>query len=621
MTILGWLAVGQIRRSAGKLRGLGLAVFDGLLFPLLALDFVIAGIAFSLLPNFRSEHLQWLEVAIVVGWVGLALAVDAWISWKVWRAVNTNAPPIQKADRFWRYFAIVIACAPLILVAIVIAYLVRSREDSSSDRFASVSRPEIQNVVVSKDDAVVRQRRYNGEGLLFMFGAMTNRWEPKHLDSLFAVTLEPRWLGHGASWVIRRAHGPMGYNLDTPAGTIRGRIVFDPGTPAPEADGSYVIGAFQPESGPRLPIGVKLVTVTVNLEKGAWQKGEPPKFEVLLKNSGKQSVAISGLASLALEVDGEIFPPFAWMARTLKPLAPLSPPIQLAPGNEYSFDISLNDFAEDEGSPQPNLQLTPGHHTVRLVVLNNTDAKARALEYQLHGYAETALGISNPIELEIPQSFKETTEPASRTFALRYGSASQMFWRLRREIFRESAGEAKPSADDKHVTVTAPLEVLNRAATFIVVEDWPLFANDPPEIETAKEFFKECARENVNQVSTMLSTDVLAELAGTNLLHSTGPAAAAADAQLTDRLHLNWPGSEAMIRKVIAAYTKYPLSRIRRADPGPEVSKAIARLPVIEFEGAPEEFGRMTYTTEKEYSSDKEYGLAINRLPPWFERK
>ena len=40
-TILGWIAVAQIRRGAGKLYGLGLAVFDGLLFPLLLLDAVI----------------------------------------------------------------------------------------------------------------------------------------------------------------------------------------------------------------------------------------------------------------------------------------------------------------------------------------------------------------------------------------------------------------------------------------------------------------------------------------------------------------------------------------------------------------------------------------------------
>jgi len=42
MTILGWIAMSQIRHSAGRLYGLGLAVFDGLLFPLLVLDAVIS---------------------------------------------------------------------------------------------------------------------------------------------------------------------------------------------------------------------------------------------------------------------------------------------------------------------------------------------------------------------------------------------------------------------------------------------------------------------------------------------------------------------------------------------------------------------------------------------------
>ncbi|MBN2438041.1 MAG: hypothetical protein JXL20_05505, partial [Deltaproteobacteria bacterium] len=40
-TLLGWIAISQIRRSSGKMRGLGLAVFDGLLAPLLALAFAI----------------------------------------------------------------------------------------------------------------------------------------------------------------------------------------------------------------------------------------------------------------------------------------------------------------------------------------------------------------------------------------------------------------------------------------------------------------------------------------------------------------------------------------------------------------------------------------------------
>ena len=41
-TILGWLAVAQIRRSGGRLHGLTLAVFDGLVFPLMALSALVA---------------------------------------------------------------------------------------------------------------------------------------------------------------------------------------------------------------------------------------------------------------------------------------------------------------------------------------------------------------------------------------------------------------------------------------------------------------------------------------------------------------------------------------------------------------------------------------------------
>jgi len=37
-----------------------------------------------------------------------------------------------------------------------------------------------------------------------------------------------------------------------------GKLVFHPGTPPPEADGTYVIGEFRPDSGEALPISVRL---------------------------------------------------------------------------------------------------------------------------------------------------------------------------------------------------------------------------------------------------------------------------------------------------------------------------------------------------------------------------
>ena len=66
-TILGWLAFAQIRRSAGRFRGLELAVFDGLLFPLLGLD-VLIGVLWLLLMK------------AVAGWRGLngSLFVNLW---------------------------------------------------------------------------------------------------------------------------------------------------------------------------------------------------------------------------------------------------------------------------------------------------------------------------------------------------------------------------------------------------------------------------------------------------------------------------------------------------------------------------------------------------------------
>ncbi|MEI6077719.1 MAG: serine/threonine-protein kinase, partial [Verrucomicrobiota bacterium] len=98
-TILGWIAVTQIRHSAGKLYGLGLAVFDGLLFPLLALDVAI-WLAFgktwihnppqygTRLGKFLVEH-DYLPLLLPI----LCAVVDWLIIRAVWRAVNKGLAP------------------------------------------------------------------------------------------------------------------------------------------------------------------------------------------------------------------------------------------------------------------------------------------------------------------------------------------------------------------------------------------------------------------------------------------------------------------------------------------------------------------------------------------------
>ncbi len=149
-TILGWVAVAQIRRSAGKIYGLGLAVFDGLLFPLLALDAVLwffVGLIlmfFHLRLGFSAGIVLFLIPLIAIP---VAVVLDFLIIRLVWRAVNKPAeshatessPPRsevgqdifrkpfeqvfgpKKPDRFWRWFAV--AVFAFISIPIVIAII------------------------------------------------------------------------------------------------------------------------------------------------------------------------------------------------------------------------------------------------------------------------------------------------------------------------------------------------------------------------------------------------------------------------------------------------------------------------------------------------------------------
>ena len=99
-TLLGWIGVTQIRHSAGKLYGLGLAVFDGLFFPLLALDALIVAVDLSGRSHeiaSRQEGVtllvQNIPGLVVLLLVAIIVSVDFLIIRAVWRAVTK--PSIQ----------------------------------------------------------------------------------------------------------------------------------------------------------------------------------------------------------------------------------------------------------------------------------------------------------------------------------------------------------------------------------------------------------------------------------------------------------------------------------------------------------------------------------------------
>jgi serine/threonine protein kinase len=126
-TILGWMAVTQIRRSAGKLYGLWLAVFDGLLFPLLAVDLVIARLG-AFVWNASCSSLGWdyHDLSIAMDGILIALvcaAVDFLAIRAVWRTVNAGsaggaggAPAGQT-----RNGRVAIICVAAVLVVVALA--------------------------------------------------------------------------------------------------------------------------------------------------------------------------------------------------------------------------------------------------------------------------------------------------------------------------------------------------------------------------------------------------------------------------------------------------------------------------------------------------------------------
>jgi hypothetical protein len=106
-TILGGVALTQIRHSAGRLYGLGLALFDTLLFPILVVDLVIwYGIAVVIreeLMSSRPKPNVWLAdifpliVAAVVIVVADALLIR--LGWRIARApLPGTSPPLGRSQ-------------------------------------------------------------------------------------------------------------------------------------------------------------------------------------------------------------------------------------------------------------------------------------------------------------------------------------------------------------------------------------------------------------------------------------------------------------------------------------------------------------------------------------------
>ena len=273
-TVLGWVAVSQIRRSAGRIYGMWLAVFDGLCFPLAAL-----AAAFHLLGTLLYGALGWIThgslapyehpIRIIAGVLGglIWLTVAYLLFRRVWRTVSQPPPGAvgaispatsasSSAQRASRIEGAMVA-ALLILVGIGGWYLVETiqhpakagraektwgslfveREVTSAAGFGSGELAQVPERLVSSDPA-----KGLGEHAMEVFSWI----ESRHLD---AVLEKPRsFLGVGMKI---RSVGNEAWGTMTPddiqnclAGTVS--TLSQPLPPGDQQPATYV---FQTREG------------------------------------------------------------------------------------------------------------------------------------------------------------------------------------------------------------------------------------------------------------------------------------------------------------------------------------------------------------------------------------
>jgi Bacterial type II/III secretion system short domain len=232
-----------------------------------------------------------------------------------------------------------------------------------------------------------------------------------------------------------------------------------------------------------------------------------------------------------------------------------------------------------------------------------------------------APGFQAPVEKPKPQG-------ATRTFPLRHQAARNMVEQLRQLLQRQHDYEARASADDHEVIVTAPPDVMTRVQTFITVIDWPdtierhsnFEYSRETVIRAARSFFHACAIEdNVEAFSKFLSLQVLANLKGEppSDAYEEYQMGGVPDPKWEASLRGDWPGKKEILQRFMREWNRYPLKSIRE-EPGMAVGFGVKHFCSVSFEGAPEASYRITIEpgrTRSGTSTDKHF---FSSLPPWW---
>jgi predicted Ser/Thr protein kinase len=134
----------------------------------------------------------------------------------------------------------------------------KTTSQSTNSESQANSGPAITRLTVSAGKAVIEGQGSTNAVLDIRIGKPGWGLAVIITDSHFTATIKPAWLGEGLEIVAKGSRGDEICNTRDRPTKPRGRFVLRDGTPTREADGSYVIGEFRPETGAPLPITVRL---------------------------------------------------------------------------------------------------------------------------------------------------------------------------------------------------------------------------------------------------------------------------------------------------------------------------------------------------------------------------
>jgi tRNA A-37 threonylcarbamoyl transferase component Bud32 len=674
-TVLGWIAVSQIRRSAGKLHGMWLAVFDGLVFPLLALDALLTFLAVQGLTYVHdvrpipgdSQPGAGVPLVPLVVWLSVIVLVDVLILRAVWRAVNRSELPARgvadnKSKNRRMAVAMGIAAVCLVVWFVLLKISVGGVKEGGLLNMTVMPVKVIgRNVIVrvmTREPSSPCEMRVVLEGPVNSADQMNIGMPvmPTELaESGFRGTfVTPRGSPGNQPWF--NLPGPMSVDLafafptpelaqmafenvqasqpiDVISNITRRHTIMDVvdpngvhstalllvSAPVREGDPKWVSVdcVSHLSSGSSVDMTWEVRTsrqgaVIRRYDHGATEvvlSGERDKrglfkttIRIFLYATGPGRVRLeewTGASHSNVEMDGD----FNALAREFRDTA--------FPGTIKTEREWETELCRIGGKP---------------VTVQVTDELAGARESHAQSVAiESVAAGSRPATRPLIPAPSTT----HRTFSLHHMLASDVVDNLRQILSGSEDQKAKASANNREVTVTAPVEVMNRVETFITATDWPdkidrgSDYNYPRQsiMRAARSFFYACTIEDdAGAFSKMLSPWVLAKLKGDTNSEAffNYQMGGVPDLEWEKSLRGDWPGKNEVMRRFLREWNRYPLKFIQERG-GTAIGFGVKNFCSVSFEGAPKDFYEITIEPARGEQATSQDSFYFSSLPPWWE--